>query len=133
MRKPKNESQDSGPFAFEGLDRVLHEKARLGILSSLMANPRGLLFAELKSLCSLTDGNLNRHLQVLQEAGLVEVWKGSQGKRPQTLVRLTGTGRDRFMNYIAVLEQIVSDAVAAAASTRRPQAAPGRGLDWNPA
>ena len=64
------------PFSYDGLDRVIHEKARLGLLTSLMAHPKGLAFADLKQLCGLTDGNLSRHLQVLQEAGLVEVTKG---------------------------------------------------------
>jgi DNA-binding MarR family transcriptional regulator len=118
MDAPQREPADSGQFAFEGLDRVLHEKARLGILSSLIANPKGLVFTELKSLCSLTDGNLSRHMQVLQDAGLVEVWKGTQGNRPQTLVRLTEEGRARFMEYIGVLEQIVTEAVEASEAAR---------------
>jgi DNA-binding MarR family transcriptional regulator len=133
MKKPKLEQSDTGPFAFEGLDRVLHEKARLGILSSLIANPQGLLFAELKTLCSLTDGNLNRHVQVLQKAGLVEIWKGNQGKRTQTLVRMTDRGRRRFLQYIAVLEQIVREAVeAAGAKSSAPQSAKTR-WGWSPA
>jgi DNA-binding MarR family transcriptional regulator len=123
----------SGQFAFEGLDRVLHEKARLGILTSLMANPMGLLFTELKTLCSLTDGNLSRHMQVLQEAGLVEVWKGTQGKRPQTLVRMTDQGRARFMEYIGVLEQIVTEAVEASREGRQTLQPAPPGWDWSPA
>ena len=102
--------RENGQFAFDGLNRVLHEKARLGILSSLMANDQGLLFTELKTLCGLTDGNLSRHLQVLQDAELVEVWKASQGTRSQTLVRMTAGGRSQFMEYISVLERIVQDA-----------------------
>jgi len=132
MNGGKRESSDTGPFAFEGLDRVLHEKARLGILSSLMANPQGLLFAELRDLCSLTDGNLNRHLQVLQDAGLVEVWKGSQGKRTQTLVRMTKAGRERFMEYIGVLERIVSEALEAAQSPRQAQNTTRPDWGWSP-
>ena len=66
----------AAPFSYDGLDRVIHEKARLGLLTSLMAHPKGLAFADLKQLCGLTDGNLSRHLGVLQEAGLVEVTKG---------------------------------------------------------
>src|SRR5438270_4075664 len=92
-----------GRFAYDGLERVMHEKARLGILTSLVAHPDGLLFNDLKDLCSLTDGNLSRHLQMLQEAQLVEVWKGVRKNRPQTLVRLTDAGRKRFMDYISVL------------------------------
>ena len=80
---PKTEA-NSAPFSYDGLDRVIHEKARLGLLTSLMAHPKGLAFADLKQLCGLTDGNLSRHLQVLQEAGLVEVTKGYEGNRPHT-------------------------------------------------
>src|SRR5271156_5140108 len=90
----------SGRFAYEGLQRVIHEKSRLSILSSLAAHPDGLLFNELKSLCSLTDGNLSRQIQLLQDSGFVEVWKGFHKKRPQTLCRLSHTGRARFLEYI---------------------------------
>ena len=61
---------------YEGLERVFHEKARLGIMTSLFTHPKGLIFADLKELCALTDGNLSRHLQVLHEAGLIAVSKG---------------------------------------------------------
>jgi DNA-binding transcriptional ArsR family regulator len=81
-----------GRYAYEGLDRVLHEKARLGIVTSLAARADGLLFTDLKGLCHLTDGNLSRHLTVLQEAGIVEIHKGFRGRRPQTLCRLTDSG-----------------------------------------
>ena len=108
----KDAARSAGRFAYEGLERVIHEKARLGILTSLVVHPEGLVFSELRELCALTDGNLNRHLQVLQEAGLVEVWKGVRGNRPQTLVCLTEPGRQRFLEYVGVLEQIVADAAA---------------------
>ena len=91
-KREGNERGGNGRFAYEGLDRVLHEKARLGILTSLVAHPDGLRFGELRTLCALTDGNLSRHLDVLREAGLVEVWKGFEERRPQTLARLS-TGR----------------------------------------
>ena len=107
------------PFAYEGLDRIIHERARLGVLTSLAANPKGLVFADLKRLCGLTDGNLARHLQVLQESGVVEVTKGFEHKRPQTICRITPAGRERFLGYLAVLDQVVRDAAAAA------KAAPG--------
>jgi predicted ArsR family transcriptional regulator len=102
----------AGRFSYEGLDRVMHEKARLGILASLAANAGGLLFNDLKKVCALTDGNLSRHLAVLGEAGLVEVWKGTKGSRPQTMYRLTAGGRKRFSEYIGVLEKVVADAQA---------------------
>jgi DNA-binding HxlR family transcriptional regulator len=60
-----------GRFAYEGLDRVIHERARLSVLTSLISNPKGLLFNELKQLCSLTDGNLSRHLTVLESERMV--------------------------------------------------------------
>jgi DNA-binding transcriptional ArsR family regulator len=102
------------PFAYDGLDRAIHEKARLGVLTSLMAHPGGLTFVDLKHLCGLTDGNLSRHLQVLQEAGMVEIIKGYERNRPLTQCRLTAAGRQRFLDYLAVLEQVVRDAAAAA-------------------
>src|SRR2546429_7032352 len=82
---------DSAPFSYDGLDRVIHEKARLGLLTSLMVHPKGLAFADLKQLCGLTDGNLSRHLQVLQEAGLLESTKGYARHPPHTNLRPTQT------------------------------------------
>ncbi len=119
--------RDAGQFAYEGLDRVIHERARLGVLTSLVAHPRGLAFAELRRLCQLTDGNLNRHLSVLQEAGLVEVSKTLEPGRPQTLCRITDEGRARYLDYLAVLEQVVRDA-AAAMRASDPFAPPFGGL-----
>jgi DNA-binding MarR family transcriptional regulator len=122
-------AEEAGRFAYDGLERVMHEKARLGILTSLVGHPEGLLFNDLKELCTLTDGNLNRHLKVLQEAGLVEVRKGQLGNRPQTLCRITADGRARFLEYVNALEQVIADAAEAARSTAR------RGMlkGWSPA
>ena len=106
-------SDETGRFAFGGLDRVLHEKARLGILTSLLAHHRGLSFNELRDHCSLTDGNLSRHLSTLQEAGLVSIGKSTKAKRSLTLVELTPEGKERFLGYLALLEGIVSGALAA--------------------
>jgi DNA-binding HxlR family transcriptional regulator len=114
--------REPGRYAYEGLERVIHEKARLSILASLAGHADGLLFNDLKALCALTDGNLSRQLQVLQEAGFVEVWKGFKNKRPQTLCRLTPDGRKRFVEYIGTLEAVVKD--AAAAAQREGRAAP---------
>ena len=105
--------ESTGRFAYEGLERAIHEKARLGIMTSLVSNDEGLLFNDLKELCSLTDGNLSRHLKVLQETGLVEVWKGYSQRRPQTRYRLTPEGRKRFLDYVNELERVVADAAAA--------------------
>jgi DNA-binding MarR family transcriptional regulator len=121
--------KDSGRYSYDGLDRVIHEKARLGILTGLLGRPDGLLFNELKSLCALTDGNLSRHLAILQEAGLVEVWKGHKGKRPQTLVRITDHGRARFRDYLNVLECVIHDALPGAEKPADPSFRKG----WSPA
>jgi len=102
------------PFAFGGLDRVMHEKARLGLLSSLIAHPKGLAFSDLKHLCGISDGNLSRHLQVLQDAKLVNIEKTFEGNRPQTMCCLTRDGRRRFLDYLALLEQLVRDAAKTA-------------------
>jgi YD repeat-containing protein len=101
-------------FAYDGLDRVIHERARLGLLTCLVAHPKGLSFGTLKQLCRLTDGNLSRHLQVLETAKLVEISKGHVRNRPQTLCRITSQGRKRYTNYLAILEQVILDAAAGA-------------------
>jgi len=106
----KSRPAESGRFAYDGLDRAIHEKARLGILTSLAAHHQGLLFNDLKELCSLTDGNLNRHLAVLGEAKLVATQRATDQGRPQTIVTMTRAGRRRFQNYLSVLEQVLADA-----------------------
>lgn len=123
----------SGRFAYDGLERVFHEKARLGIMTSLVSHPKGLLFSDLKELCALTDGNLSRHLQVLHDAGFVEVWKGFHRNRPQTLCRLTDDGRTRFLDYINVLENVVADALAAAKTAPMPASGKPLTEGWSPA
>ena len=130
-RKKNDERGQPGRFAYDGLDRVLHEKARLGIMTSLVTRPEGLLFGELKRLCALTDGNLSRHLDVLHEAGLVEMWKGFENRRPQTLCRLSPEGRQRFLAYLEELEHVIRDAMPKAArrSEKVPELPPG----WQPA
>lgn len=115
------EAEDA-PFAYEGLDRVIHEKARLGVMTSLVAHPEGLAFGDLKQLCGLTDGNLSRHLQVLQEAGLVDIRKSFEKNRPLTRCRITPAGRKRFLVYLDVLEQVVRDAAEAAGVSSAPSA-----------
>jgi DNA-binding MarR family transcriptional regulator len=125
-------SNATGQFAYDGLERVLHEKARLGILSSLVANPEGLVFSELKELCNLTDGNLSRHIQVLQEASLIDVQKGHSGNRPQTLVRLTAEGLERFLEYINLLEQIVCQTLEAADHKKATKPNPRTQAGWSP-
>jgi len=93
---------------------VIHERARLSVLTSLITNPKGVSFGDLKELCSLTDGNLSRHLQVLEREAMVEIAKGIDHNRPLTVCRITATGRKRYLEYLATLEQVVRDAAKGA-------------------
>jgi DNA-binding HxlR family transcriptional regulator len=121
-----NTPANEGRFAYEGLDRVIHERARLSVLTSLVTNPKGLIFNDLKQLCSLTDGNLSRHLRVLETEKMVQITKGHDRNRPQTICRITPTGRKRYLEYLSTLEQVVKDA----AKITKDEPAPGmlRGL-----
>ena len=120
MPKGSQKDQQGGRFAYDGLDRVIHEKARLSVLTSLVAHPKGLVFGDLKQMCGLTDGNLSRHLHVLDEAGLIEIEKGYDHNRPQTVCRITAKGRQRYLDYLKVLEQVVRDAASAAKASAAP-------------
>jgi DNA-binding MarR family transcriptional regulator len=113
VKKVINKARDASRFAYDGLDRVIHERARLSVLTSLISHAKGLPFGELKQLCALTDGNLNRHLTVLEEAGLIAISKGMEHNRPQTVCRITPLGRKRYIEYLAVLEQVILDASSA--------------------
>lgn len=134
MAPKKAEKQSrSGRYAYSGLDRIIHEKARLGILTSLISRPEGLLFGDLKQLCSLTDGNLSRHLQALEDAGLIEVWKGFRDRRPQTLCRLSNQGRERFLEYLEELERVVRDAAKVREKSAKKTQSQSEGLAEGPA
>jgi DNA-binding MarR family transcriptional regulator len=74
----------------------------------------GITFNDLKQLCALTDGNLSRHLRVLEQGKFVEIVKGHDQNRPQTLCRITSSGRKRYLEYLSTLEQVVRDAAGGA-------------------
>jgi DNA-binding MarR family transcriptional regulator len=99
-------------FAYDALDSVIHERARLSVLTCLVTHPKGLGFADLKTMCALTDGNLSRHLQVLRGAKLIEITKDADRSRPHTFCRISAHGRKRYLEYLAVLEQVIRDVVA---------------------
>jgi len=94
------------PEPYLQLDRVIHEKGRLAIMSMLAAAPE-LSFTELRDALGMTDGNLTTHIRALQEAGYVSVAKSYQNRRPLTTCILTAPGRKAFADYINLLEQIV--------------------------
>ena len=94
------------PEPFLQLDRVIHEKGRLAIMSLLAASPE-LSFTEMRDSLGMTDGNLTTHIKALQQEGYVSVAKSYQNNRPLTTCSLTATGRKAFTEYINLLEQIV--------------------------
>jgi len=88
------------------LDPVIHEKSRLGIMSLLLIH-RKTDFNFLKEKMKLTDGNLSRHLQKLEEAGYIKVEKGFKGRRPHTVYKLTAIGRKKLEKYLKNLEEFL--------------------------
>ncbi|MDD5708726.1 MAG: transcriptional regulator [Kiritimatiellae bacterium] len=97
----------------DSLDRLFHEPSRMAIVSALCAAPKGLAFTELRDLCHLTDGNLNRHVKMLQLEGAVEVAKAFVDLKPRTTLRLTNDGLRRFSAYLDALSDVLSEAQSA--------------------
>jgi DNA-binding MarR family transcriptional regulator len=94
------------PEPFLNLDRVIHEKGRMALMSMLAAAGE-LSFTEMRDTLGMTDGNLTTHIRTLQEAGYLAVTKSFEGKRPLTTCRLTEQGKKSFAAYIDLLEQII--------------------------
>ena len=94
------------PDPFLNLDRVIHEKGRLALMSLLAASPT-LSFTEMRDTLNMTDGNITAHMRTLHEAGYVAVTKAFNEGRPLTTYALTKEGRKAFAAYIDLLEQIV--------------------------
>jgi DNA-binding MarR family transcriptional regulator len=94
------------PEPFLQIDRVIHEKGRLAIMSMLAASPE-LSFTDLRDTLGMTDGNITTHIRTLQEAGYISVTKSFQNNRPLTTCSLTAAGRKAFTQYINLLERIV--------------------------
>ena len=127
--QPAGESGRSGGHPTRTLDETVHQRHRLGILT-ITAEAASAEFGYLQDALGLTAGNLSRHLTVLQEAGLVEVMKGHQGRRPRTWVKITGPGRAALTAEIAALGELVRRHTApggsAAPPARETVADPGR-------
>ena len=96
------------PYA--AIKGVFHEPNRLAILSSLSQSSEGRTFNELKDECSLTDGNLSRHLKALEDAKVVRIRKSFVKSKPQTTVFLTDRGREKFLEYLQALEEVLAKA-----------------------
>jgi predicted ArsR family transcriptional regulator len=97
----------AAPFAYEGLERIFHERGRLAVCTCLIANSAGMSFTALQEACALTDGNLNRHLHALADTGIVTLERVRGKGRPTTQVRITDSGKARFLAYIDELETVV--------------------------
>lgn len=112
--------------AFQKLDRIIHEKGRLAIVS-VLAPAESLTFKELKELLEMTDGNLSVHMRTLEEANYVRVTKDFVDRKPRSTYALTPEGRAAFARYVEVLEAIIaaSRAPDPAAPPRRAPAASG--------
>jgi predicted ArsR family transcriptional regulator len=119
MKTKSSKHESAAQFAYQGLDRVIHERARLSVLTSLITHPNGLSFVELKQLCDLTDGNLARHLQLLEEEGMVRLTKEGDTGRAQTTARITISGRKRYLEYLTTLEQVIRDAASATNESKK--------------
>ena len=107
-----------GRYAYEGLERLFHEKGRLGIVTSFLANGDSLSFGDLRALCSLSDGNLNRHLDALKKANVVSVEREGSGRNARSTCTLTEFGKRSFAAYLDELQQVLADAERAQATSK---------------
>jgi DNA-binding HxlR family transcriptional regulator len=92
--------------AAPALDRLIHERLRLGIISALAAND-SLSFSDLKSLMDTTDGNLSVHARKLEEAGYISCSKYFEGRLPKTEYKLTAAGRRALESYLSHMESLI--------------------------
>ena len=97
---------DSSKSAASSLDRLIHERLRLGIISALAAN-ESMTFSDLKNLMNTTDGNLSVHARKLEDAGYIAVTKYFEGRLPKTQYKLTAAGRRALENYLSHMETLI--------------------------
>ncbi|MBU4198357.1 MAG: transcriptional regulator [Verrucomicrobia bacterium] len=112
---------------FDALEKIFHEPNRLAIMSALCAADGGVPFTDLKTSCRLTDGNLSRHLKVLEETGVIRVEKSFVKLRPRTTIHLTKTGFQRFNEYLAALTEVLEQARQATGTERSKSRLPAFG------
>ena len=121
MKVRSLQNNTDAPFAYNGLERIFHERGRLAVCTALIAADDGMRFTDLQDACGLTDGNLNRHLHALSDVGAIVLERLRGNGRPSTIVRITSEGRTRFLAYIDELESVVR-AVQESARDERPNA-----------
>ena len=105
-RAPGLRALAGGAEGAPGLDRLIHERVRLGIVSALAVN-ESLSFNELKALLRTTDGNLSVHARRLEEAGYIACAKSVEGRTPKTEYRLTPEGRTALERYLDHMEALI--------------------------
>ncbi len=105
-REPPQRAPRGAPAAAQQLDRLIHERLRLGVVSALAVN-ESLTFNELKKLLKTTDGNLSVHARKLEDAGYVACAKSFDGRMPRTDYRLTAAGRRALEKYLAHMEALI--------------------------
>ncbi|MCL5006434.1 MAG: transcriptional regulator [Acidobacteria bacterium] len=106
MESPSRNSAERSASGTSALDRLIHERIRLGIVSALAVND-SLSFRELKQLLKTTDGNLSVHARKLEEAQYIDCKKSFDGRLPKTMYRLTVAGRKALMSYLAHMEALI--------------------------
>jgi DNA-binding HxlR family transcriptional regulator len=99
---PRTKEKSAAP----NLDRLIHERLRLGIISALAAN-ESLTFSDLKHLMNTTDGNLSVHARKLEEAGYISCTKFFEGRLPKTEYKLTAAGRSALEKYLSHMESLI--------------------------
>jgi len=100
------EVHGGAPHSAHDIDRIIHERLRLGIISALAAN-ESLTFNELKQLVKTTDGNLSVHARKLEDAGYISCAKSFEGRTPKTEYRLTSSGRRALERYLDHMEALI--------------------------
>ncbi len=111
---------------FDALEKIFHEPNRLAIMSALCAAEKGLTFSSLREQCGLTDGNLNRHLKVLEDAGAIRIRKEFVKNKPQTTVFISQAGLSRFEDYLVALQQVLTTAQQGLPAEARQPAPAGK-------
>ena len=110
MKKKTDKKSTEKENPYEQLHRVFHEPSRLAIMSAIAQETSGVKFRELRDECKLTDGNLNRHLKTLEQAGAVKIKKKFVDSKPQTTIHITRNGQDSFLEYLQALQDVLLNA-----------------------
>jgi DNA-binding MarR family transcriptional regulator len=116
---PDNLGQEAGGHPALAFDDVVHQRTRLGILA-VLAEATEADFTYLRKVLDLTDGNLGRHLEILQNTGLISINKGYHGRRPRTRATITADGRRALRDELASMRALM-DRLEATASAQQPE------------